>query len=141
MLRQGIRREHVFAVCATCALSDAVLILGGVGGIGAATAGILPKDGEAQYELEFWESIKNSTHAEDYEAYLEAYTDGRLAPLARARAERYKSSEPEPAKTPAPRPRARRRATWPTSSPAQAPAPKRPPCRPGRRASSTSTPT
>jgi len=38
VLRQGIRREHVFAVCATCALSDAVLILGGVGGIGAATA-------------------------------------------------------------------------------------------------------
>jgi len=37
VLRQGIRREHVFAVCLTCALSDAVLILGGVGGIGAAT--------------------------------------------------------------------------------------------------------
>ena len=76
----------------------------GLSGIGAATAGILPKDGEAQYELEFWESIKNSTHAEDYEAYLEAYPDGRFAPLARARAERYKGSEPEPAKTPAPGP-------------------------------------
>lgn len=30
VLKQGIRREHVFAVVATCALSDAVLILIGV---------------------------------------------------------------------------------------------------------------
>jgi formylglycine-generating enzyme required for sulfatase activity len=73
----------------------------GLSGMGAATAGILPKDGEAQYELEFWESIKNSTHAEDYEAYLEAYPDGRFAPLARARAERYQDSGAQPAQTPA----------------------------------------
>ena len=51
--------------------------------IGAATAGLLPKSGEAQYELEFWESIKNSTHAEDYKAYLQAYPDGRFARLPR----------------------------------------------------------
>ncbi|WP_117190552.1 LysE/ArgO family amino acid transporter [Rhizobium terrae] len=30
VLRQGIRREHVFAVCLTCALSDAILIALGV---------------------------------------------------------------------------------------------------------------
>ncbi len=30
ILRQGLRREHVFAVCLTCGLSDAVLILLGV---------------------------------------------------------------------------------------------------------------
>ncbi len=35
VLRQGIRREHVFAVAAVCAVSDAVLILAGVSGIGA----------------------------------------------------------------------------------------------------------
>ncbi|GAA2452086.1 LysE/ArgO family amino acid transporter [Agromyces soli] len=35
VLRQGIRREHVFAVAAVCAASDAVLILAGVSGIGA----------------------------------------------------------------------------------------------------------
>ncbi len=86
------------ASLAVCVLSLCL----GLSGIGAATAGILPKDGEAQYELEFWESIKNSTHAEDYEAYLEAYPDGRFAPLARARAERYKDSSPQPAQTPAP---------------------------------------
>jgi L-lysine exporter family protein LysE/ArgO len=35
VLRQGIRREHVFAVAAICALSDLVLIIVGVSGIGA----------------------------------------------------------------------------------------------------------
>ncbi|MGW9630638.1 LysE/ArgO family amino acid transporter [Agromyces sp. NPDC055520] len=35
VLRQGIRREHVFAVAAICALSDLVLIMVGVSGIGA----------------------------------------------------------------------------------------------------------
>ena len=55
-------------------------------------AGILPKDSEEVYELEFWNSIKDSKHASDYEAYLEAYPNGRFAPLARARAERYKKA-------------------------------------------------
>lgn len=34
VLRQGIRRSHVFAVCLTCALSDAILIGAGVAGFG-----------------------------------------------------------------------------------------------------------
>ncbi|MCE8537249.1 amino acid transporter [Ruegeria pomeroyi] len=34
VLRQGLRRQHVFAVCLTCALSDAVLITAGVAGFG-----------------------------------------------------------------------------------------------------------
>jgi L-lysine exporter family protein LysE/ArgO len=34
VLRQGLRREHVFAVCLTCALSDAILITAGVAGMG-----------------------------------------------------------------------------------------------------------
>jgi L-lysine exporter family protein LysE/ArgO len=34
VLRQGIRRSHVFAVCLTCALSDALLIAAGVAGFG-----------------------------------------------------------------------------------------------------------
>ena len=38
VLRQGLRNEHVFAVCLTCALSDAVLILAGVVGLKQATA-------------------------------------------------------------------------------------------------------
>jgi L-lysine exporter family protein LysE/ArgO len=35
VLRQGLRREHVCAVCAVCALSDAILIAAGVAGFGA----------------------------------------------------------------------------------------------------------
>ncbi len=35
VLRQGLRREHVVPVVAICAGSDAVLILAGVGGLGA----------------------------------------------------------------------------------------------------------
>lgn len=35
VLRQGLRREHVFAVSLTCAVSDAILIAAGVAGFGA----------------------------------------------------------------------------------------------------------
>jgi len=35
VLRQGVRREHVFWVCLTCAVSDALLIAAGVTGFGA----------------------------------------------------------------------------------------------------------
>ena len=38
VLRQGIRREHVFGVAAICSVSDVLLILAGVSGIGAAVA-------------------------------------------------------------------------------------------------------
>jgi L-lysine exporter family protein LysE/ArgO len=34
VLRQGLARHHVFAVCLACALSDAVLIVAGVAGFG-----------------------------------------------------------------------------------------------------------
>ena len=41
VMRQGIRREHVFAVCLACALSDAMLIAAGVAGFGS-LAGAAP---------------------------------------------------------------------------------------------------
>jgi Lysine efflux permease len=41
VLRQGLRGEHILAVCLTCAVSDAVLILAGVGGF-AQAAGWVP---------------------------------------------------------------------------------------------------
>jgi L-lysine exporter family protein LysE/ArgO len=46
VLRQGLRREHVFVVVAVCAVSDALLICLGVAGFGAASA-LLPWLGEA----------------------------------------------------------------------------------------------
>ncbi|MBN3756800.1 SUMF1/EgtB/PvdO family nonheme iron enzyme [Paraburkholderia sp. Tr-20389] len=54
--------------------------------------GILPKDSNEQYELTFWESIKDSNYASDYEAYLKAYPNGRFATLAKARIDRLKAS-------------------------------------------------
>ena len=45
VLRQGLKGEHVFAVCLVCAASDAVLIVVGVGGFAAleqALPGIAP---------------------------------------------------------------------------------------------------
>jgi formylglycine-generating enzyme required for sulfatase activity len=88
--------------------------------------GILPKD--SAYELAFWESIKDSTHISDYEAYLDAYPNGRFAALARARIERLrpaapKSETPEKAR-PAPVPEAAPKPTPPP--PAKASEPVRP---------------
>lgn len=47
-------------------------------------------------ELAFWEAIKNSQNAEDYEAYLKAFPNGVFAPLAKIRAERYKRASQQP---------------------------------------------
>ncbi|MCB2102402.1 MAG: amino acid transporter [Rhodobacterales bacterium] len=38
ILKQGLKREHVFVLCALCALADAVLIAAGVAGFGAVVA-------------------------------------------------------------------------------------------------------
>lgn len=54
--------------------------------------GILPKDSNEQYELTFWDSIKDSNYPSDYEAYLKAYPNGRFATLARARIERLQAA-------------------------------------------------
>jgi L-lysine exporter family protein LysE/ArgO len=40
VLRQGLRGEHVFAVCLTCALSDAILIAAGVSGMAEAARAV-----------------------------------------------------------------------------------------------------
>jgi len=93
-------------------------------------AGILPKNSDEQYELTFWESIKNSNYAGDYEAYLKQYPNGRFAALARARIERLNAaaSAPKaavspagskPASTP---PVAAQPATKPTQQPSPQPA-------------------
>lgn len=63
---------------------------------------ILPKDSAEQYELAFWDSIKDSDHAADYEAYLQAYPNGRFAALARARIERLRAAAPKSATPAAP---------------------------------------
>jgi hypothetical protein len=41
-------------------------------------------------EIEFWDSIKNSIRADEYEAYLEQYPQGNFVALARVRLEAIK---------------------------------------------------
>ena len=52
-------------------------------------------------ELSFWESIKASTDAEDFKAYLDSYPSGRFAALARNNIRRLEAAS-RPAPTPAP---------------------------------------
>lgn len=66
-----------------------------------AVAGILPKNSDEQYELSFWDSIKNSNYAADYEAYLKQYPNGRFAALAKSRLDRLRAAGPA-ASAPAP---------------------------------------
>ncbi|CAE6799663.1 SUMF1/EgtB/PvdO family nonheme iron enzyme [Paraburkholderia nemoris] len=54
--------------------------------------GILPKDSSEQYEITFWDSIKDSNYPSDYEAYLKAYPNGRFAALAHARIDRLRAA-------------------------------------------------
>lgn len=54
--------------------------------------GLLPKDSNEQYEITFWNSIKDSSYPADYEAYLKAYPDGRFATLAHARIDRLRAA-------------------------------------------------
>ena len=63
---------------------------------------IVPKASPEQFELAFWNSIKDSSHASDYEAYLKAYPKGRFAALAQARMARLKAAGTAPAPVPAP---------------------------------------
>lgn len=53
--------------------------------------GIVPRASPEQFELAFWNSIKDSIHASDYEAYLKAYPKGRFAALAQARMARLRT--------------------------------------------------
>ncbi len=48
-------------------------------------------------ELEFWDSIKGSNNAADYEAYMEAFPNGIFVPLAKTRAERFRKSSQQAA--------------------------------------------
>jgi formylglycine-generating enzyme required for sulfatase activity len=106
-------------------------------GTAVAPAGVLPKNSAEQFELAFWNSIKDSKQASDYEAYLQAYPKGRFSALARARLQQLKAAPPQaqapppaaakpatPAKTaPAKPPDKPRAAPAPAATPAVTPAP------------------
>jgi class 3 adenylate cyclase len=51
-------------------------------------SGTPPASGDTQsVEIEFWDSIKNSVRAREYEAYIEQYPEGSFVALARTRLE------------------------------------------------------
>ncbi len=58
-----------------------------------------PATSGGQAELTFWDSIKNSTSADDYRAYLEKYPNGEFAVLAKRRLVPLEAAEKEKAKT------------------------------------------
>jgi formylglycine-generating enzyme required for sulfatase activity len=62
------------------------------GADGMQVAGVLPKNSAEQFELTFWNSIKDSKQVSDYEAYLHAYPKGRFASLARARIDQLRAT-------------------------------------------------
>jgi tetratricopeptide (TPR) repeat protein len=56
---------------------------------------------QEQSELDFWNSIKTSKNAADYQAYLDKYPNGNFADLAKLRVKKY-APPPAPATAPAP---------------------------------------
>jgi tRNA A-37 threonylcarbamoyl transferase component Bud32 len=71
----------------------------------AATAAPLAPARAQPDELVFWESVRNSTHRAELEAYLARYPDGAFAALARARLDALAAAAAKPAAV-APAPRA-----------------------------------
>lgn len=79
VLRQGLRREHVFWVCLTCGVTDALLIIAGVAGFGALSTALpwfetLMRYGGAAFLL--WYGFLNARSAWRGGAALEAATTG-----------------------------------------------------------------
>ncbi|SDE17262.1 formylglycine-generating enzyme family protein [Paraburkholderia lycopersici] len=64
-------------------------------GVAIMRVGLMPKDTSEEYEITFWNSIKDSQYPGDYEAYLKAYPNGRFAPLAQTRLARLRAEAPK----------------------------------------------
>jgi formylglycine-generating enzyme required for sulfatase activity len=94
-------------VCGTVAMAapvEAAVVPVRAQADGMQLAGVVPKNSAEQFELAFWNSIKDSKQASDYEAYLKAYPKGRFAVLAQARLQQLKAAQPQGQAAPAPVP-------------------------------------
>lgn len=85
VLRQGLRRSHVFWVCLTCALSDAALIGAGVAGFGALAEAVpwfesVMRWGGAAFLI--WYGLQNARSA--WRGGETLSTEGLAAPSLRA---------------------------------------------------------
>ena len=73
-------------------------------GVAVSTQPNLPVD-EKTLDLEFWQSVKGSTDADDYRAYLKQYPSGTFAELARVKAKKLtKTASVTPTESAAPTP-------------------------------------
>jgi formylglycine-generating enzyme required for sulfatase activity len=63
-------------------------------------AGNRPSGSSAVDELAFWETIKNSTDPEDFNAYLKQYPKGKFVTLAKNRLKTLEAAQPKPTATP-----------------------------------------
>ncbi len=64
-------------------------------GAGSTSLGLKGRRGDAQQETLFWQSIRESSRAEDYLAYLAAFPDGLFAGLARNRIAQLRPADAE----------------------------------------------
>lgn len=83
--------HKLLIVCALAGTAFARCVHAQEPGSGSRPGAIVPRASPEQFELAFWNSIKDSSHASDYEAYLKAYPKGRFAPLAQARIARLRT--------------------------------------------------
>lgn len=77
-------------------------------------AGVVPKNSAEQFELAFWNSVKDSNQISDYEAYLKAYPKGKFVALAQARIATLRAAQAQAAGSASPPPS-------PKQAPAKAP--------------------
>lgn len=120
--------QRLLMVCSLMGTACAGLVHAQEPATGSKPGGIVPRASPEQFELAFWNSIKDSSHAGDYEAYLKAYPKGRFAALAQARLARLRApAQPPaaaqaPAATPAPAPRPQTAQSPPAAKPKPPPA-------------------
>jgi len=110
-------------VLAGPAFSCSIACHGDARAAGVQAPGIVPRASPEQFELAFWNSIKDSAHASDYEAYLKAYPTGRFAALAQARLDRMRAAPPAAAAAAKPKAAPARPAPPAQAGPAPAPVP------------------
>lgn len=87
VLRQGLLRSHVFAICLFCAVSDAVLIAAGVAGFGAMVGALpwLPRVmslGGAAFLIIYGAMRFRATWRGDYEMVLDGISMALIPALA-----------------------------------------------------------
>ena len=91
--RDGERLLSMNPKIALVALSALLLILPALADQPASSAVQIAQDSE----LDYWNSIKDSKKAEDYQAYLDKYPNGNFADLAKLRVKKYAPAAPAPA--------------------------------------------